>query len=94
MCSSDLSNDYRAVFDSEIIVSEKSGNIFVGTLGNGSKAEKYVDKGVVKKLTQTKEGFVISIKKGKLIVLGSDKRGTAYGVLELSRMIGVSPWKW
>ena len=25
------SNDYRAVFDSEIIVSEKSGNIFVGT---------------------------------------------------------------
>lgn len=88
------SNDYRAVFDSEIIVSEKSGNIFVGTLGNGSKAEKYVDKGVVKKLTQTKEGFVISIKKGKLIVLGSDKRGTAYGVLELSRMIGVSPWKW
>lgn len=25
---------------------------------------------------------------------GSDKRGTAYGVLELSRMMGVSPWEW
>lgn len=29
-----------------------------------------------------------------LVVMGSDKRGTAYGILELSRMIGVSPWHW
>ena len=27
-----------------------------------------------------------------LLVMGSDARGTAYGVLELSRRIGVSPW--
>ena len=25
---------------------------------------------------------------------GSDGRGTAYGILELSRLAGVSPWKW
>ena len=28
------------------------------------------------------------------MVAGSDKRGTAYGILELSRMLGVSPWEW
>ena len=29
-----------------------------------------------------------------LLVVGSDRRGTAYGLLEISRMIGVSPWTW
>ena len=29
-----------------------------------------------------------------LVITGNDKRGTAYGVLELSRQIGVSPWYW
>ena len=29
-----------------------------------------------------------------LIIAGSDKRGTAFGVFELSRQMGVSPWYW
>lgn len=29
-----------------------------------------------------------------LVVVGSDRRGTAYGLLSLSRAIGVSPWYW
>lgn len=29
-----------------------------------------------------------------LLILGSDSRGTAYGVFELSQAIGVSPWYW
>lgn len=29
-----------------------------------------------------------------LFVLGSDPRGTAYGILELSRQMGVTPWVW
>lgn len=29
-----------------------------------------------------------------LVVIGSDRRGTAYGILELSRNMGVSPWEW
>jgi len=29
-----------------------------------------------------------------LVIAGSDRRGTAYGVYELSRQIGVSPWVW
>ena len=31
---------------------------------------------------------------GKLLVAGSDSHGTAYGIMELSRLIGVSPWEW
>lgn len=31
---------------------------------------------------------------GKILVTGSDARGTAYGILELSRIAGVSPWTW
>ena len=29
-----------------------------------------------------------------LVITGSDRRGTAYGVFELSKQMGVSPWYW
>jgi len=29
-----------------------------------------------------------------LVIAGSDRRGTAYGVFELSKQAGVSPWYW
>ena len=29
-----------------------------------------------------------------LVVLGADRRGTAYGLLSLSRQLGISPWVW
>jgi hypothetical protein len=31
---------------------------------------------------------------GLLVITGSDRRGVAYGVFELSKQIGVSPWYW
>ncbi|PUV23587.1 glycosyl hydrolase 115 family protein [Sphingobacterium athyrii] len=38
---------------------------------------------------------VIQIEKvPTLLVIGSDARGTAYGVMEISRKLGVSPWSW
>ena len=30
----------------------------------------------------------------RLVIVGSDKRGTIYGIYELSAQIGVSPWYW
>ena len=33
-------------------------------------------------------------RKNILLVIGSDALGTAYGLLEISRQIGVSPWVW
>jgi hypothetical protein len=32
--------------------------------------------------------------KKALVITGSDRRGTAYGMLELSKQMGVSPWYW
>ena len=29
-----------------------------------------------------------------LVIVGSDKRGTIYGIYELSRQMGISPWYW
>jgi len=40
------------------------------------------------------DAFYIGINNGNIVVAGSNGRGTAYGILELSRMAGVSPWVW
>ena len=40
------------------------------------------------------DGFNIYIKGGQIIIEGHNARGTAYGILELSRLAGVSPWIW
>jgi len=44
-------------------------------------------------LTQVVENPFPGIKKA-LVIVGSDKRGTIYGLLTLSKNIGVSPWYW
>ena len=41
-----------------------------------------------------KEAFWVGTHGRQLVVVGSDARGTAYGVLEVSRLAGVSPWIW
>ena len=40
------------------------------------------------------DGFCIRVQDGQVVVEGHNARGTAYGVLELSRMAEVSPWVW
>ncbi|MGN1228309.1 MAG: glycosyl hydrolase 115 family protein, partial [Prevotella sp.] len=48
----------------------------------------------VDELIKKKDAFCIKVYDNQLMVVGSDGRGTAYGILELSRLAGVSPWKW
>lgn len=85
--------DYRTVFSAEASEST-TGQIWVGTVGHAAAIESEISPDVLKKLSSAHEGFVIQEKNGRLYILGSDKRGTAYGLLELSRIIGVSPWEW
>ena len=41
------------------------------------------------------EGFRLTVDAhGTLLVAGADPHGMAYGLLELSRLMGVSPWEW
>lgn len=44
--------------------------------------------------TYKSEGFVITVSEGEMHICGADRRGTIYGIYELSRLIGVSPWYW
>ena len=39
-----------------------------------------------------REGYVMYVQDGHLIIAGTDRRGTVYGIYELSGMLGVSPW--
>lgn len=48
----------------------------------------------VDELSTRKDGFFITVLDGRLLVVGNNNRGTAYGILELSRKAGVSPWVW
>lgn len=41
-----------------------------------------------------KEAFSLRASDGKLYIKGSDGHGLAYGILEVSRLLGVSPWVW
>lgn len=92
-----LKRDCRSVLSGEISHSENTGNIYVGTWGESSVLQALADTRQldVAQLNEHKEAFLLNVlPDGRLVVAGSDKRGTAYGVLELSRMMGVSPWEW
>ncbi len=40
------------------------------------------------------EKFVIKKYQGNLFIVGSDIRGTVYGIFDVAERIGISPWKW
>ncbi len=77
--------------------------VLVGTLGKSPLLDKLVkDKKLdVKGIEGKWETFLIQIIEQPLpnvdralIITGSDKRGTIYGMYDLSSKIGVSPWYW
>ncbi len=74
-----LQKDCKAVFSAELKKGPKDSDIKVG---------------IDKKLTHPEEFLIRVNDKGVLSVNGSDPHGVAYGLLELSRMFGVSPWEW
>lgn len=71
--------------------------IIIGTIGKNPILDKLIRKKQlsVKEIEGKWEAFkIVCLSNKRLVVAGSDPRGTAYGVLELSRMMGVSPWEW
>ena len=50
---------------------------------------------VVRQSSLPADGFHITVRHGwQIVIEGSNGRGMAYGLLELSRLAGVSPWVW
>ena len=98
--ANDLGDDVRKVTGtaSEVMLDNTfpKGTIVVGTIGKSRIIDQLVKQ---KKLDVSKvrgqwESFVIDVVDGNLVVAGSDKRGTIYGIYEISQRIGVSPWYW
>ena len=80
--------------DLEKVTGRQDFPIVIGTLGKSDAIDrlakkKMIDGGLLK---GKKEMFIITMTKGQLVIAGSDKRGTIYGVYELAQQLGVSPW--
>lgn len=88
-----FARDYETVFSASATISVNHGGIIVGTV---DKSPLIVATGVdISDLKSKNQAFLISVLPGgRLLVAGSDSHGTAYGIMELSRLIGVSPWEW
>ncbi len=70
------------------------GQIIVGTIGRSAVIDSIVacEKLNVDSVKGQWESYVIDVVDGNLVIAGSDKRGTIYGIYEISKHIGVSPW--
>jgi hypothetical protein len=84
-------------------VSQQTDIVIVGTIGKSSLINQLVEarKINIADIKGKWETFRIVLVKNPLpnikkalCIIGSDDRGTAFGVLELSRMIGVHPFYW
>lgn len=69
-------------------------NILIGTIGHSAAIDRLIKQHRIDaKLLQGKhEKFIITLIDGQLVIAGSDRRGTIYGIYELSQQMGVSPW--
>lgn len=104
----DLQNDILKVSQVEPVMhtgklSKARQVIIAGTLGKSKLIDKLVAKNIIdaSELEGKWEKFIIKTVKNPLpgienalVIAGSDKRGTIYGIYDLSEQIGVSPWYW
>ncbi|NJM26986.1 MAG: glycosyl hydrolase, partial [Bacteroidia bacterium] len=102
----DLQKDFERVTGVRPVVADKPAGkycVIIGTLGESPLVNDLVRQGKIDitGITGKWETYLIQTidkpMKGvdrALVIAGSDKRGTIYGVYEISKQIGVSPWYW
>ena len=87
-----LQKDFEAVMRITPALNAGDNKVIIGTIGANPQIDQWVKQGVLKDLKGKTEKYIIKTIDGKLVIAGSDKRGTVYGIYELSRQMGVSPW--
>ena len=90
-----LVKDIRNVSDSQAtITSNRKATILVGTIGHSAAIDQLVKQKRINGnlLKGKREKFIITVVDNQLVIAGSDRRGTIYGIYELSQQMGVSPW--
>ncbi len=84
-----LERDLGLVFSASASIDSRQGSIIIGTVNLSPLVAD------IPALKDKKQAFLLEVLSGgKLLIAGSDPHGTAYGIMELSRLIGVSPWEW
>ena len=77
--------------------------VIIGTLGRSKRVDRIVRARHIdtRGVAGHGEAYLLKVVKHPepgidraLLIAGADKRGTIYGIYELSRRIGVSPWVW
>jgi hypothetical protein len=104
----DLQSDIKKVTNAEpkLIIDKNPSDkeiVLVGTLGKNKMIDELVKqrKLDVRKIDGQWESYIMQVLEKPmagvdhaLVIIGSDKRGTIYGIYDLSKYIGVSPWYW
>ncbi len=90
LAAQNLCGDIHKVCNAQVAIThDRQADILVGTLGHSQAIDHLIDKKLLKGKT---EKYIIQLIGHQLVIAGSDRRGTIYGIYELSRQIGVSPW--
>ena len=76
------------------ITSNQKATIIVGTIGHSAAIDQLIKQKRINGnlLKDKREKFIITVVDNQLVIAGSDRRGTIYGIYELSQQMGVSPW--
>jgi hypothetical protein len=104
----DLTSDVARVTGVTPAVVHQEGDlrakaVIVGTLGKSRVIDRLIREGRldVAPIAGKWEAFIIQVVPDPLpgvasglVIAGSDKRGTIFGIYDLSEQIGVSPWYW
>ena len=102
-----LAMDITNVTGCNATLDNSNAVIIAGTIGKSAVIDKILKQNkLTDQLKGKTEKFIITVVSdgkslpqggvggGLLLIAGSDYRGTIYGLYELSRQIGVSPWYW
>ncbi len=96
LAAKNLAADFGKVCGATVTVASdsQSSRIVAGTLGSSAAIDALVKSGKIDaaQLRGKTEKYIITNVDGQVVVAGSDRRGTIYGIYEVSRQIGVSPW--
>ena len=73
-----------------------ASSVIIATIGHNAYVDKLVRQGKldVSAIKGGWEQFVVKVVDGRLLIVGSDRRGAAYGTFTLSEEMGISPWYW
>ena len=86
-----LQRDLQTVMGIAVQTEAEQPHIVIGTVGQSP----YLPQADFSALQGRRQAFLMQVQAdGSLLIAGSDSHGTAYGIMELSRKLGVSPWEW